>query len=135
MRKEDWLIRTENELRVYRTLQKRIEVINILLRKQCSPDAKAIASYGAQVYGGQGPDEIGQLEVELEAKQRRVEAIEKSIEALDAQEAALIALKHEQGYNDKEIYEAKLPMSSATFYDYYNRAIRKIAQCLGFLEC
>jgi hypothetical protein len=133
--KSKWFMQTVSILRSYRTLQKRIEVIEIQLRKQCGPDAKAIASYGAQVYGGQNPDEISRLEVELEEKQRRLEAIEKSLEALDEQERKIIELKFKRGCYDRLIYEIELPMSSATFYDCYNEAITEIAKCLGQLEC
>jgi DNA-directed RNA polymerase specialized sigma subunit len=130
----EWFKQTVSELRQYRFLQKRIEIIEIQLRKQCGPDAKVIANYGAQVYGGQNPDEISRLEVELEEKQIRLQAIEKSLEALDEQDRRIIELKFKQGYNDRQIYETKEFMSSKTFYDRYNEAITEIAKCLGHLE-
>lgn len=131
----EWFRSTVDELRKYRTLQKRTEVIEIQLRKQCGPDARAIANYGINTYGSPNPDEISRLEVELEEKQTRLQAIEKSFEALGERERKIIELKFKRGYYDRRIYEIELPMSPTTFYDYYNEAITEIAKCLGYLEC
>ena len=131
----EWFKQTVSELRQYRFLQKRIEIIEIQLRKQCGPDAKAIANYGINAYGSPTPDEISRMEVELEEKQMRLRAIEKSFEVLDEPERKIVELKFKQGMNDRQIYEMELPMSSRTFYGYYNEAITKIAKCLGLLGC
>jgi predicted DNA binding protein len=131
----EWFRSTVDELRKYRTLRKRTEVIEIQLRKQCGPDARAIANYGINTYGSPNPDEISRLEVELEEKQTRLQAIEKSFEALGERERKIIELKFRQGYYDRRIYEIELPMSPTTFYDCYNGAITEIAKCLGYLEC
>ena len=132
--KNEWFKKTVIELRGYRILQKRIEVIEILLRKQVGPDAKAVANYGAHVYGKSNPEEISKLEVELEEKQRRLEAIEKSFEVLDELEQRIVELKFKRGYRDRRIYEVELPMSPGTFYEYHNEAVIKMAKCLGYLE-
>ena len=131
----EWFRSTVDELRKYRTLRKRIEVIEIQLRKQCGPDARAIANYGINTYGSPNPDEISRLEVELEEKQTRLQAIEKSFEALGERERKIIELKFKRGYYDRRIYEIELPMSPTTFYDCYNGAVTEIAKCLGHLEC
>jgi len=131
----EWFRSTVDELRKYRTLRKRTEVIEIQLRKHTGPDARAIANYGINAYGSPNPDEISRLEVELEEKQTRLQAIEKSFEALGERERKIIELKFRQGYYDRRIYEIELPMSPTTFYDYYNGAVTEIAKCLGFLEC
>jgi DNA-binding NarL/FixJ family response regulator len=134
---QPWFQKTVDELREYRVLVKRIRVIEILLRKDVSPDAKAIANYGINTYGGQNPDEISKLEVELEEKQTRLRAIEASLESLEPRELEIIEAKFKQGKKDKEIYES-LFISSDTFYNGkpgYNTAIEKIAKCLGYLEC
>jgi predicted DNA binding protein len=131
----EWFRSTVDELRKYRTLRKRTEVIEIQLRKQCGPDARVIANYGINTYGSPNPDEISRLEVELEEKQTRLQAIEKSFEALGERERKIIELKFKRGYYDRRIYEIELPMSPTTFYDCYNEAITEIAKCLGHLEC
>jgi hypothetical protein len=131
----EWFRSTVDELRKYRTLRKRTEVIEIQLRKHTGPDARAIANYGINTYGSPNPDEISRLEVELEEKQMRLQAIEKSFEVLDELKRKIIELKFKQGHNDRQIYEMKLPMSPTTFYDHYNKAITEIAKCLGILEC
>ena len=131
----EWFRQTVDELRQYRVLKKRIDVIEIQLRRHCGPDARAIANYGIGTAGGQNADAISPLEVELEEKQTRLQALEKSFEALDRQEREVVELKFLRGHSDKEIYGEKVFMSSSTYYEYHNRAVTKIAKCLGFLEC
>jgi DNA-directed RNA polymerase specialized sigma subunit len=133
--RSEWFEQTVAELRRYRVLKKRVEVIEVLLRKQCGPDARAIANYGINTYGSTNPDEISRLEVELEEKQTQLQAIEKSLETLGEREKRIIELKFKHGHCDKRIYKLELPMSQTTFYGYYNEAITEIAKCLGYLGC
>lgn len=130
----DWFRRAVDELRQYRLLKKRIEVIEILLYKQCIPDAKVIANYGINTYESRNSDEISRLEVELVEKQTWVKAIEKSLEILDEHERKIIEQKFMRGHSNEQIYTME-GMSRSTFYEYYNEAITKIAKCLGFLGC
>ncbi len=132
---EEWFKQTVDELYQYRVIKKRIKVLEILLLKDVSPDAKLIGNYGMNIYGTKNPNETSQLEVELVEKQTKLEAIDASLELLDETEREIIELKFEQGYGNRIIYEVKLIMSSNTFRERYNEAITKIAQCLGYLKC
>ena len=122
---QEWFKKTVDELREYRVLVKRIEVIKILLRKDVGPDAKAIANYGIAISAGQNPNEISHLEVELEQKQTRLKAINASLESLEPRELEIIEAKFKQGKRDKEIYDDILLISSETYYGgkpgYYTR--------------
>lgn len=129
----EWFWQTVNVLKRYQILKKRIEIIKIQLRRDVGPDTKVIAKYGIEAYNTQNPVEISKIEVELEEKEMQVQAIEKSFEVLDELEFEIIKQKFKHGYYDRRIYEVELPMSSSTFYEYYNRAITKIAKCLGLL--
>lgn len=132
---QEWFKKTVYELRNYRVLEKRIKVIGILLRRDAGPDTKQIANYGINTSGSENPDEISELEVELEKKQTKLKAIDASIESLEEREKKIIELKFKEGINDKTIYEVKLLISSTTFYASYNEAIEKTAKCMGFLDC
>ncbi|MBA1335869.1 MAG: hypothetical protein HPY66_1687 [Firmicutes bacterium] len=131
---QEWFRKTVAELREYRVLIRRIEVIEIMLRRNAGPDAKVIANYGMTTGAGQNPDEINPLEVELEMKQTKLKAIDASLEALEPREKQIIELKFKQGKRDQEIYEG-MQIAKATFYADYNPAIEKLAKVLGYLEC
>jgi len=135
VQEEEWFKQTVDELYQYRVIKKRIKILGILLLKDVAPDTKVISNYGMNIYGSKVPNEISRLEVELVEKQTKLEAIDASLELLDETEQKIIKLKFEEGHNNIIIYEVDLPMSHTTFADCYNKAIAKIAKCLGYLEC
>jgi DNA-directed RNA polymerase specialized sigma subunit len=132
---QEWFRQTITELREYRVLVKRVQVIRIQLMKEAGPDEKVIANYSLSIGAGNNPDEISRLEVELVDKETRIKSIDTSLESLEPREKEIIELKFKKGKKDQEIYGEILQISSQTFYGIYNGAIEKIAKCLGFLEC
>lgn len=128
-----WFRQTVAELREYRVLVKRVQVIRIQLMKEAGPDEKVIANYSLSIGAGQNPDEISKLEVELVEKEKRIKSIDASLESLESREREIIETKFKKGKRDSEIYGDK--MGKTTFYSMYNPAIEKLAKCLGFLEC
>ncbi len=130
MHNQEWYKRTCRELRMYRIYKKRLEFLMFKMGKAACPASKLVATYGEHIRGFDSDisDDVELARIELICK-----GIELAFETLSDVEKTLLTQKFFYGLPD-HVVSSEIQRAKATFYEMKDRAVRKVAMCLGYLK-